>query len=420
METLPRGQQRDKYLYLLSEISDIVSSSLADKDIYEGVLWELSSGLDLDAIWVQNYDPVGKILNLSSQRGLPEQLIKEIQTVIVGHGVIGKIAQERKPVFTNDISKDRNCPWESATRLGYHSFIASPVITGGRFVGLLGGLSYKSDLFTLNDLKLIYVVTACISDVCDRAGPENNAQDMAKQQGDMAHTQLFLSALGHELKTPLTAIIASTGLLLDELETRKEATLLKVAQNIARSADSLKNRLTELLSLSRTRDESFGIKMKEMDFSKLAMEVVGEISSLIKQKRQILDVEVPPKIKIVGDDQRIEQILLNLLSNAIKFSPEGGQIGFKASTDENRLLVNITDSGPGIFDEEKQKLFRPYYHLATDRASLPRIGLGLAITRQLVELHGGAIWVNSEVGKGSTFSFSLPLTFSYSMPLHSK
>jgi hypothetical protein len=160
--------------------------------------------------------------------------------------------------------------------------------------------------------------------------------------------------------------------------------------------------------------------MKEMDFSKLAMEVVGEISSLIKQKRQILDVEVPPKIKIVGDDQRIEQILLNLLSNAIKFSPEGGQIGFKASTDENRLLVNITDSGPGIFDEEKQKLFRPYYHLATDRASLPRIGLGLAITRQLVELHGGAIWVNSEVGKGSTFSFSLPLTFSYSMPLHSK
>ena len=420
MDAQQIGQKRDKYIYLLSEIADIVSSSLADKDIYEGVLWELSSGLDLDALWVQNYNSASKTMFLSAQRGLPEQLIKELQTVTVGNDVIGKIAQERKAIYSNDISKDRNCQWDCAIKLGFHSFIASPVITGGRFLGLLGGLSYKNDLFTLNDLKLIYIVSSCISDVYDRTGPEKTAQEILRQRDDIANTQLFLSALSHELKTPLTAIIASTGLLLEELETRNEAILIKIAQNIARSAASLKNRLTELLSLSRTRDESFGVDMKEVDFSKLATEVVGEISSLIKQKQQILDVEVPPGIHIQGDDQRIEQILLNLLSNAMKFTPQGGQIGFKASTDENRLLVSITDSGPGIFDEEKQKLFRPYYHLATDRSSLPRIGLGLAITRQLVELHGGAIWVNSEVGKGSVFSFSLPLTFPFALPLSNK
>ena len=81
----------------------------------------------------------------------------------------------------------------------------------------------------------------------------------------------------------------------------------------------------------------------------------------------------------------------------------------KASNESNRLVIKVQDSGPGIPPEEKQKLFRPYYHLSTDRASIPGMGLGLAITKQLVELHGGTIWVQSEPGKGSTFSFSLPL-----------
>ena len=408
MDAQPAGQSREKYLYLLSEIADIVSSSLADNDIFEGVLWELSRGLDLDALWVQNYNSTNKTLLLSSQRRLPEQLIKETQTVVVGDGIIGKIAQERKPVFSNDMGKDRNFQWDTAVKLGFHSFIASPVISGGRFLGMMGGLSYKKDLFSLNDLKLIYIVAACISDVCDRTGPDKNVHETLRQQDDIAQTQLFLSALSHELKTPLTAIISSTGLLIEELEDRKDDALLKIARNISRSAASLKNRLTELLSLSRTKDETFDLSMRELDFSRLAMEVVGEISSMVKQKRQILDVDVPDGIKITGDDQRIEQILLNLLSNAIKFTPEGGRIRLKAGCDDGRLLVNVEDSGPGLSEDEKQKLFRPYYQLSADR-SLPRIGVGLAITRQLVELHGGTIWVQSELGKGSTFTFSLPL-----------
>lgn len=420
MEELNRGRQKDKYLYMLSEIADIVASALAEKDIYEGVLWELSSGLDLDAIWVQNYNSASKMLALTAQRGLPEQLIKELQTASIDTGVIGKIARERKPVFSNDIARDRNCQWDSASMIGFKSLIASPVVSDGRFTGLLGGLSYKNDIFTLNDLKLIHIAAACISDVCDRTGAKANIQEASKEQDDIAHTQLFLSALGHELKTPLTAIIASTGILLEELEARNEKVLVKVAENIARSAESLKNRLSELLTLSRTRSESFNVNMREIDFSRIAREVVGQVSSLVRQKNQVMDIDVPAGIKIIGDDQRIEQILLNLLSNAIQFTPEGGQICLKASTDENRLLVSVKDSGPGIFDEEKQKLFRPYYHLASDRSGLPTMGLGLAITRQLVELHGGAIWVNSEPGKGSTFTFSLPLNFAYSLPLDKK
>jgi len=256
---------------------------------------------------------------------------------------------------------------------------------------------------------LISAVSSSISEVCSRVkcGPEDS--EVARQQDEISHTHLFLSALSHELKTPLTAIIASTGLLIEELDKRHEAVLLKLAQNISRSASSLQNRLNELISLSKNKDESYGIAKKDFDFSMLVAEVADQVLSLAKQKKQTLNLEVAPYIKINADDQRIEQVLLNLLSNAIKYTPEGGQIFLRAAKDGNRLVVNVQDTGPGIPNEEKRKLFVPYYHPSTDRSGIPGLGLGLAISKQIVELHGGAIWVQSEIGKGSTFSFSLPL-----------
>ena len=405
--------QRDKYLYLLSEISDIVSSSLGDRDILEGVLLELGIALEAEACWILNYNPATKHLMLIAQKGLPESLINELNSLQLGKDVIGRIALERKPVFSNDMTKDSNYQWDDAVKAGFHSLLAAPVISGGKMLGLVGAMSTKFGLFNMNDLKLISVVCACISDVCDRTNPERRALEIKKQQDEIIHTQLFLSALSHELKTPLTAIIASTGLLLDELTAKHEPVLTKIAQNISKSAASLQNRLIELLNLSRNKDEPFGIDKKEIDFSSLAAGVVDQVSSLVKQKKQELNMEVPQSLKLVADGQRVEQILLNLFSNAIKVTPEGGRISLKAALESNRLVVKVDDTGSGIPPEEKQKLFRPYYHLSTDRASIPGMGLGLAITKQLVELHGGTIWVQSEMGKGSTFSFSLPLKYKY-------
>jgi signal transduction histidine kinase len=101
--------------------------------------------------------------------------------------------------------------------------------------------------------------------------------------------------------------------------------------------------------------------------------------------------------------------MLNLLSNAVKFTPRGGQITFIAREDKANLIVEVQDTGPGISKDEQLKLFRPHYRIPGDRRRFPGLGLGLAITKQLVEIHGGTLWVESELGKGSTFAFSLPL-----------
>ena len=360
MSMQQQGQHKNKYLYVLSDISDIVSSSLSDREILDGVLWELGNVIDLDVCWVQKYSPGNKTLVLVVQHGLPDQIIKELEAVTVGTDVIGVVAQTRKPLFCNDMANDANYRWESAVGNGYLSFIASPVISGGQLLGLVGGFSTKAGIFTINELKLISAVSSSISEVCSRvkSGPEDS--EAVRQQDEITHTHLFLSALSHELKTPLTAIIASTGLLIEELEKKQEAMLLKLAQNISRSSVSLQNRLNELINLSKNKDESYGIAKKNFDFSMLAAEVADQVLSLAKQKKQTLNLEVAPYIKINADDQRIEQVLLNLLSNAIKFTPEGGQIFLRADKDGSRLVVNVQDSGPGIPNEEKRKLFVPY------------------------------------------------------------
>ncbi len=404
------GHQKNKYLYLLSDISDVVSSALADKEILDSVLWEMGNAIDLDACWIQKFNASTNSLVLVVQHGLTESLLKELESVQIGMDTIGRVALDRKTIYCNDVSNDPNYNWDAAAKAGFLSLIAAPVISSSKLVGLIGGLSLKSNLFSLNEIKLMSAVSSCVSDVCIRACLDHEEAEVAKQQDEITHTHLFLSALSHELKTPLTAIIASTGLLVEELEKKQEATLLKIAQNISRSATSLQNRLSELINLSKNKEETFGISKKEFDFSRLAAEVADQVLSLVKQKKQTLNLDVTPYIKIHADDQRIEQVLLNLLSNAIKFTPEGGQIFLKAHKDEKRLVVNVQDSGPGIPNEEKKKLFVPYYHPSTDRSGIPGLGLGLAISKQIVELHGGAIWVQSDVGSGSTFSFSLPLS----------
>jgi len=144
-----QGQQKNKYLYVLSDISDIVSSSLSEREILDGVLWELGNVIELDVCWVQKYSPGNKTLMLVVQHGLPDDIIKELEAETVGTDVIGVVAQTRKPLFCNDMANDANFRWESAVNNGYLSFIASPVISGGQLLGLIGGFSTKTDFLQL-------------------------------------------------------------------------------------------------------------------------------------------------------------------------------------------------------------------------------------------------------------------------------
>jgi signal transduction histidine kinase len=147
---------------------------------------------------------------------------------------------------------------------------------------------------------------------------------------------------------------------------------------------------------------------RPVDISELIEDTALQCQAMFLDKKLQLDLEIKcPLPRVLADEARTSQVLLNLLSNASNFSPEGTKVVLGAKKKGGELVIQVKDNGPGITLEERRKLFRPYQHAKAGGPGFP--GLGLALCRQLVELQGGRIWARSEPGKGSTFSFSLPL-----------
>jgi len=217
----------------------------------------------------------------------------------------------------------------------------------------------------------------------------------------------FTRALVHELKTPLTPIMSSSDLLVSGL---KEEPWLSVAQNIQRGAINLNKRIGELLDLARGEIGMLRLNPKRVDILKLLQHVGSEMSVVASSNGQTLKVELPPSLPLPwADSDRLRQITQNLLVNATKFTPEGGIITLRAKEENSSIVVEVQDTGYGIPEEEQRRLFRPYHRQTGDREHLSGLGLGLALCKNLVQLHGGRIWVRSQEGKGSTFSFSIPI-----------
>jgi PAS domain S-box-containing protein len=256
-------------------------------------------------------------------------------------------------------------------------------------------------------------------DITERKQAEEKLRKLHKQEREeriklererRARLQ-FISALAHELKTPLTSVVASGGLLLEELKNGGQSPQLRLTENILSATKKLEARLSELLDMARMESSSFGLNLELLDMRPLLQNIANELAPIAAGKHQALTLDISPSVPMVNaDKQRLEQVLLNLLSNAIKFCGEGSKIQLGLRKEGTEAVVEVKDNGPGISKEEQAQLFTPYYRVKADRQRFPGVGLGLTVSKQLVELHGGRMWVESELGKGSTFSFSLAVT----------
>jgi signal transduction histidine kinase len=164
------------------------------------------------------------------------------------------------------------------------------------------------------------------------------------------------------------------------------------------------------MDIVKTGSGRLQLQVEPVDMRSLLQGIGWQISPIIQGKEQRLNMDLPASLPIIhGDGQRLEQVVLNLMTNATKFTPKGGNITLRARKQDTGLVIEVQDTGVGISPEAQASLFKPYSRPSADRQRHPGLGLGLALAKQVVELHRGKIWVASEVGKGSTFSFSLPL-----------
>ncbi len=226
-------------------------------------------------------------------------------------------------------------------------------------------------------------------------------------ESEMQRRVDFSRMLAHELKTPLTSILTSTDSLISELE---DGRLMNLARNISRGTFNLSNRVNELLDLARDEVGILELDIEPVDILGILSEAIESALPLAEKQGQSIISQLPRSLPPVrADGNRIQQVISNLLDNALKFTPKGAEISLKANVKGLDLLIEVHDTGPGMSRQEQDRIFEPYHRLANDKGRMSGLGLGLALCKRLVELHGGRIWVKSRPGEGAVFSFSLPL-----------
>jgi len=217
----------------------------------------------------------------------------------------------------------------------------------------------------------------------------------------------FIGMVSHELKTPLTVIIGALAVAQSKELSAAEKTAM--IESAASGADDLAAMLENLLELSRYQSDRLKIQPEQVDIVKIVESVILKLRSRSEIHNLVTEIsaDIPP---VNVDRLRIERVLFNLVENAVKYSPHGGEIKVSVRRDGSELLISVRDTGIGISPENVSKLFQSFERIdAYEQHSIPGLGLGLRVCRLLVEAHGGKIWVDSELDKGSTFSFTLPI-----------
>ena len=225
-------------------------------------------------------------------------------------------------------------------------------------------------------------------------------QELNRMKSDL------LITVSHELRTPLTSVRTAAEMLLEEEEQAdREGVRARLARTIAKGANRLAALVSDLVDASREDEFAPRLELEPLPAQEMVSGAVALINPLLAAKRQTLSVQVDdPELTVLVDRRRFEQVLLNLLSNAQRHTPVGGHLDVRITEAENEAIIAVTDSGPGVPQEERELIFEPFY-----RGDHSGLGLGLAIAKSVVELHSGRIWVEDGAGGvGSTFFVVLP------------
>jgi signal transduction histidine kinase len=221
----------------------------------------------------------------------------------------------------------------------------------------------------------------------------------------------FLASMSHELRTPLHTILGFSELLGEETEGPLNPKQKRFVNHIHRDAQHLLQLINDILDLSKVEAGHLQIEPRPFSLEQALDEVLGSVGPLAGAKSIVIAKEIPDGLIVEADRTRVKEVLYNLLSNAVKFTPEQGSIRVSARPQNNQAAISVSDTGVGIAPQEQESIFEAFRQVgATTRGVREGAGLGLAISRRLVEQHGGRIWVESAAGHGSTFIFTLPAT----------
>jgi signal transduction histidine kinase/CheY-like chemotaxis protein len=338
---------------------------------------------------------------------LPDSLL-----AVVGQGqrLVQQAMQSGQQLVVQRWGDEQNGTFaDLMSALGIHSFIVTPLaVKKDRPLGILMVTrNTEGDAFTGGDPELLTLLSgqAAVAIENARLFEETQRAYQELQQLDQIKSE-FINIAAHELRTPLAILMGHA----DLLETELEGELRERVRTIIRNAMRLRDLIKEMLDLRQMETGEARVRLEELSVQKVMDEAVLDMGPLARAKDQAIEIHVPANVgPIRADPQRLYIVLSNLLSNAIKFTPPGGQIQAQALERGDAVQISVRDTGAGIPPHLHDKIFGRFYQV---ERSLTRehngMGLGLSIVKGMVELWGGQVWVESEVGEGSTFFFTIP------------
>ena len=406
---------RTERLAILNAIGRRISAKLDLDELFVTGYEQVRRVMAADAFFVALYDAAAGMLRYEFEADSGTVYPKS--QMPFGDGLTSHVVRTAEALVAN-----RRDEWASAAAAipfgsgqDTQSLLIVPLIFERRVLGAVSVQSYETSAYSEEDLRLFTTLAS------QMATAIRNAELYQSERAAQRAKDEFLSLISHELKTPLTAIRGmaqmvirrilkaySAGQVTDPAQDAARHQDMRALQVIVGQVDRLTRLVDDLLDISRFQSGRFELFPGPADLTAVARGVLDTLRPTSPEHRLLL--EAPPTVPGVFDPLRIEQVLNNLISNAVKYTPAGTEIRVTITLEGESAVVCVRDEGPGLTAEEQARIFDQYVRAEAGRRDpTSGVGLGLFISRQLVEYHGGQIWVHSAPGMGSRFCFRLPL-----------
>jgi signal transduction histidine kinase len=403
-------------LTALGEISQAVSSTLDVETVLQTIVSRASQLAGADGCAIYEYDDVTEAFHIRATHNLDPALVETLRGTPLrkGEGTMGRAAETREPTQVADIAAPgayQSHIRETLLGAGYRALLSVPLLREGEVIGSLSLNRHAPGEFPPEVIDVLKTFATQSALAIQNARLFREIADKSRQlEAASQHKSEFLANMSHELRTPLNAIIGFSEVLMQrmfgELNTKQDEYL----KDIYESGRHLLSLINDILDLSKIEAGHMELEATDFDLPRAIDNALILVRERATRRGITLGSTIDERVGLIrGDERKVKQILLNLLSNALKFTPEGGRIDVAAGLHDEVAEVSVADTGVGIAPVDQEAVFEEFRQVGAAEKRAEGTGLGLALSRKFVELHGGKIWVRSELGHGSTFTFTLPL-----------
>jgi GAF domain-containing protein len=403
-------------LTALGEVGRALSSTLDLETILNTIVVRANDLAGTDGCTVWEYDEGAAEFRMRATSNIGGELGDAIRANPIrrGEGALGMSALRLAPVQIPDIAAAgayHGPHREILLRAGHHALLAIPLLREDQLVGGFTVSRRSAGEFAPAVIDLLQTFATQSALAIHNARLFREIADKSRQlELASRHKSQFLANMSHELRTPLNAILGYSELIADNIYGEVPERMREVLERVDKSGRHLLGLINDILDLSKIEAGQLTLALTPYSMDGAAQTVATAVGALAAEKQLGFEVVLAEDLPIgQGDERRLTQVLLNLVGNAIKFT-EVGKVVVRVATSGDTYVVSVIDTGPGIAEGDREKIFEEFQQADTTRAKAKGgTGLGLAISRRIVEMHGGRLWVESTLGEGSTFSFTVPI-----------